>query len=405
VSAPAAEADVESTAWIVDELHRDLVAADPQRWTERSPGAQRAALVRRTRELSPLLGSAATLEVVERVLARITGLGPLEPLLDDEDVTEVMVNGDGSVWIERRGQVTRTGLSLDGDTVLRIIERIVAPLGRRIDRSSPTVDARLPDGSRVNAIVPPAAVDGPCLTIRRFGARRLQLESFAGPGVAQLLRWAVRARSNVVVSGGTGSGKTTLLNALAAVLPEGDRVITIEDTAELRLATGHVVRLESRAPNAEGSGALPLRDLVRNALRMRPDRIVVGEVRGAEVLDMLAAMNTGHEGSMSTVHANSPADALRRLESMAVLSAADVPIAVVRDLLASAVDLIVQITRGAGGGRHVTTVHEVRPVTGADPVGAPRTRSLVEAGRLTALPQRPPRAPEAIGPLHDWIGK
>ncbi len=394
----------EEVAPIVDELHRGVVAADPQRWAERTSAAQRAALVQRARELSPLLGSAGVLDVVDRVLARTAGLGPLEPLLEDDEVTEVMVNGDGSVWIERGGQVVRTELALDDESVLRIIERIVAPLGRRIDRSSPTVDARLPDGSRVNAVVPPAAVDGPCLTIRRFGARRHRLDEFAGPGVVQLLRWAVRARGNLVVSGGTGSGKTSLLNALAMAVPDGDRVITIEDTAELRLGTGHVVRLESRAANAEGSGALSLRELVRNALRMRPDRIVVGEVRGDEVLDMLAAMNTGHEGSMSTVHANSPADALRRLESMVVLSAADVPITVVRDLVASAIDLIVQVTRAPNGGRHITAVHEVQPLAIGEPVGAPRTRALVGSGLVVALPERPPRAPDAVAPLDDWIG-
>ena len=302
-SVNGASADVAGSQhdWLVDAVHADLIAADPLGWGERSPGEQRSSLLARARDLAPLLGASTLLDVVERVLARVVGLGPLEPLLDDDEITEVMVNGDGAVWIEQRGRLHPTGMVLDPTTVLRLIERIVAPMGRRIDRSSPTVDARLADGSRVNAVVPPAAVDGPCLTIRRFGARRVELEAFAGPGAVALLRWAVQARCNLLISGGTGSGKTTLLNALAAVLPPHDRVVTIEDTAELHLAATHVVRLEAREANAEGAGALSMRELVRNALRMRPDRIVVGEVRGDEVVDMLTAMNTGHEGSLCPV--------------------------------------------------------------------------------------------------------
>ena len=244
--------------------------------------------------------------------ARVEGLGPLEPLLADPTVTEVMVNGPGPVWIERDGRLERVDVALDNATIGLLIERVVGPLGLRVDRASPLVDARLADGSRVNVVVPPLAIDGPCVTIRRFGTRRITLDEVCPPGVAALLAWAVRARCNVVVSGGTGAGKTTLLNALAAAIPAGERVVTIEDAAELRLPGDHVVRLESRPPNAEGAGAVDIRELVRNALRMRPDRIVVGEVRGPEALDMLQAMNTGHEGSLSTCHANGPADALRR---------------------------------------------------------------------------------------------
>ena len=261
------------------------------------------------REEAPLLGVRAHDAAVAEVLAEITGLGALEPLLSDPSVSEVMVNGPGPVWVERAGALERTTVELTVPVIEHLIEKVVAPLGLRVDRSSPLVDARLPDGSRVNAVVPPLAVDGPCLTIRRFGARAVPLAEFCSEGVAALLAWAVRARLNVLVSGGTGAGKTTLLNALAAAVPPGERVVTVEDAVELRLPGEHVVRLEARPPNAEGAGEVRLRDLVRNALRMRPDRIIVGECRGAEALDMLQAMNTGVEGSMSTVHANSPRDA------------------------------------------------------------------------------------------------
>ncbi|MCA1692330.1 MAG: Flp pilus assembly complex ATPase component TadA [Actinobacteria bacterium] len=244
-------------------------------------------------EEAPLLGVRQRERMVGQVLAAVTGLGPLEPLLADGAVTDLMINGPGRVWVERMGVLRRVPLDLDADAIEHLIEKVVAPLGLRVDRASPLVDARLPDGSRVNAVVPPLAVDGPCLTIRRFGARALPVEAFAPPPVAALLRWAVVARMNVLVSGGTGAGKTTLLNALASFIPTGERVITVEDAAELRLPGEHVLRLEARPPNAEGAGEVRVRDLVRNALRMRPDRILVGEVRGPEALDMLQAMNTG----------------------------------------------------------------------------------------------------------------
>jgi pilus assembly protein CpaF len=321
----------------------------------------RAVLEELTRDVAPLAGPTLTARVVDAVVAELRGLGPLQTLADDPTVTEIMVNGGGSVWVERRGRLERAPLLLDEATVLHLIERIVGPLGLRVDRSSPVVDARLPDGSRVHAVVRPLAVDGPCLTIRRFALVAHGLADFCGPEVVGLLRRAVVDRRNIVVSGGTGSGKTTLLNALASAIPGDERVVSIEDAAELRLPLEHVVRLEARPPNAEGAGESRIRDLVRSALRMRPDRIVVGEVRGGEALDMLQAMNTGHEGSLSTCHANSPRDALRRLETMVLMSDVALPLAAVREQLVAAVDLVVQVARRGDGARRVVAVHEIGP--------------------------------------------
>jgi pilus assembly protein CpaF len=337
----------------------------------------------RARRHAPLLGGSEEASVVAAVLARVQGLGPLEPLLADPSVSEVMLNGGGRVWVERDGALQQVGVAVDEATALRLIERIVAPLGLRVDRSSPMVDARLADGSRVNAVVRPLAVDGPCLTIRRFTARAVPLDAFADPSVVALLRSAVADRSNVVVSGGTGAGKTTLLNALAVEIPDTDRVVTIEDAAELRLPGSHVVRLEARPANADGLGAVHVRDLVRNALRMRPDRIVVGEVRGAEALDMLQAMNTGHDGSLSTCHANGPDDALRRLETLCLLAGLELPLAAVREQLVGAVDLVVQVSRAASGARRVVAVGE--PVRHE---GTVRCRALVRRGDVVAAPTR-----------------
>ncbi len=356
---------------------------------------QVAALVRLD---SPLLDDPAVQAVTEAVLARALGLGPLEPLLADPRVTDVMVNGGGRVWIDRDGQVSPTDLVLSEPAVLLIVERIVAPLGLHVDRSSPVVDARLPDGSRVHAVVRPLAVDGPCLTIRRFATRPVQLDDVASPGTAALLAWAVRARSNIVVSGGAGAGKTTLLNALAAGIPAGERVITIEDAAELRLPGDHVVRLEARTANAEGTGEVRIRDLVRASLRMRPDRIVVGEVRSGEALDMLQAMNTGHEGSLSTCHANGAVEALRRLETMVLMGDVDLPHAVVREQIATAVDLVVHVAR-TPTGRRVVDVAEVGQVFH----GELGVRSLLDDGRLAALTRRAPRSPAAGGPCAEWV--
>ncbi len=384
-----------------ERLHQLVVAASAQH----APTAGlRSHVERLARTHAPLLGGAALDAVVGAVTARVQGLGPLDPLLADPEVSEVMVNGPGPVWVERRGRLERMETSLDTATIERLIERVVGPLGLRIDRSSPLVDARLPDGSRVNAVVPPLAVDGPCLTIRRFGARRLTLAEVCPPGVAELLAWAVRSRANVLVSGGTGAGKTTLLNALGAEIPAGERVVTIEDAAELRLPGEHVVRLEARPANAEGVGEVPLRHLVRNALRMRPDRIVVGEVRGPEALDMLQAMNTGHEGSLSTCHANSPADALRRLETMVLTGSVALPLEAVREQVHAAVDLIVQVARTADGWRGVVEVAEVDTVAVAHgDVGWSRVRTLADRTGLTHLPRRTPRRLAADAADPRWI--
>jgi pilus assembly protein CpaF len=312
----------------------------------------------------------------------------------------VMVNGPGLVWVERAGRLSRTDVVVDCALAEHLIERVVAPLGLRVDRVSPFVDARLPDGSRVHAVVPPLAVDGPHLTIRRFGARAIPLTSMCSPDVARLLAAAVRSRLNLVVSGGTGSGKTTLLNALAAEIPPGDRIVTIEDAAELRLPGDHVVRLEARPANADGLGEVTVRTLVRNALRMRPDRIVVGECRGPEALDMLQAMNSGHEGSLSTCHANGPADALRRLETMVLMGEVALPLAAVREQLVAALDLLVHVVRRPDGSRVVAAVAEVVDESASPVLRAPRrVRVLADDEGLRAEPLRPPRDARFFGPI------
>jgi pilus assembly protein CpaF len=293
------------------------------------------------------------------------GLGPLEPLMQDPSVSDILVNGAKEVYVERRGKLQRTYVIFRDDKhLLQVIERIVSAVGRRVDESSPMVDARLPDGSRVNAIIPPLALDGPVLSIRRFAAdpyRMADLIEFGTltAGLGEILRAAVQARLNILVSGGTGAGKTTMLNVLSNAIPNTERIVTIEDSAELQLQQEHVVRLETRPPNIEGQGAVTQRDLVRNALRMRPDRIVVGEVRGPEVLDMLQAMNTGHDGSLSTVHANSTRDALSRLETMVLMSGVSLPVRAMRDYIASALDLMVHLARLSDGTRKVTRVTEI----------------------------------------------
>ncbi|HET6849084.1 MAG TPA: CpaF family protein [Gaiellales bacterium] len=327
-------------------------------------GDPRAALAARARDLlrGELLAAAEVDRVVEAMLDDALGAGPLEPLMRDPDVTEVIVNGPHEVYAERRGTLRRERIEFEDAAHLRhVIERIVSAVGRRVDEASPMVDARLPDGSRVNAVIPPVAIDGPLLTIRRFASGGLRIEQLVAIGSlddaqADLLRICVERRLNVVISGGTGTGKTTLLNALAAFIAAEERIVTVEDAAELRLAQPHVVRLETRPANVEGRGAIDLRALVRNALRMRPDRIVVGEVRGPEALDMLQAMTTGHDGSLTTVHASSTADALRRIETMVLMAGLDLPHAAVRDHVRSAVDVIVQLVRGADGTRSVRAV-------------------------------------------------
>jgi pilus assembly protein CpaF len=340
----------------------------------------------------PLLSVDACAQVVDGVVALTLGLGRLAPILADPTVTEVMVNGpDKDIWIERDGRLERLAFRLDARSIGLLVERVVAPLGLRADRSAPLVDARLPDGSRVNAVLPPLAIDGPYVTIRRFGARVLELDEVASRPVAALLAWAVAARLNLVVSGGTGTGKTTLLNALASRIPSGERVITIEDAAELRLPHDHVLRLESRPANAEGAGEVQIRDLVRNALRMRPDRIVVGEVRGAEALDMVQAMNTGHEGSLSTCHANSPGDALRRLETMVLSAGIGLPFDAVRQQLAASIDLIVHVARGRDGRRAVVTIEELLPLADQRSGSPLATRQLADRRDVVATPMRQAR--------------
>jgi pilus assembly protein CpaF len=317
-----------------------------------------------------ILDAAARDELVRLIATRAHGMGPLEPLLADGAVDEIMVNGDGVVWVERDGRLERTGVSFATQQQLRdVIERILAPLGRRVDDAEPLCDARLPDGSRVNVVIPPLAIDGPMLTIRRFRRLALTGEDLVAlgtwpPALRDFLAGAVRARLAILICGGTGSGKTTTLNVLSSFIPLGERVVTIEDTAELRLQQPHVVRLEARPPNVEGRGEITIRRLVRNALRMRPDRIVVGEVRGAEALDMLAAMTTGHDGSLCTVHASSPEQALRRLETLALMSDVALSHAAVREQVADAVDLVVHQARQPDGSRKIVAVSEVVRVAG-----------------------------------------
>jgi pilus assembly protein CpaF len=296
----------------------------------------------------------------------ILGHGPLERLLADESVTEIMVNGPHDVWVERQGRLYETTVRFTDESHLRrIINKIVAQVGRRIDESSPLVDARLPDGSRVNAVIPPLSLSGPLVTIRKFSKKRFDLNDLIRLGTlstetVEFLQRCVLAELNILISGGTGSGKTTLLNALSTAIPETDRIITIEDAAELRLHQRHVLRLEARPKNIEGEGEIPIRELVRNSLRMRPDRIIVGEVRGAEALDMLQAMNTGHDGSLCTVHANSPRDALARIETMVLMAGFDLPVRAIRQQVASALDLIVHLERLEDGSRKITSITEVQ---------------------------------------------
>jgi len=304
-------------------------------------------------------------QIFHDILDELTGFGPIQPLLDDEDVSEVMVNGPKKVFVEKKGKLIKSAVTFDDDDhVLRIIDRIILPLGRRVDADTPTVDARLPDGSRVNAVIRPVSIDGPSITIRKFRKDKLSVQQLIDYGsltqnMAEFIRACVLAHLNIVISGGTGSGKTTLLNVLSSFIQEEERIVTIEDAAELQLQQDHVLRMETKVPNIDGKGAVSIRDLVRNSLRMRPDRIIVGECRGGEALDMLQAMNTGHDGSLTTLHANSPRDALSRLETMVMMAGMELPLKVVRQQISSAVDLIVQQTRLKDGSRKVTAITEV----------------------------------------------
>ena len=337
------------------------VSMDPQQLRDRvvsdikSHLAQEAGISRDDRDR-------LTAEICDDIL----GHGPLERLLADDSVTEIMVNGPFDVWVERQGLLYETSVHFNDDSHLRrIINKMVAQVGRRIDESSPMVDARLPDGSRVNAVIPPLSLSGPLVTIRKFGRTRLMLDDMVKIGTLSLetvefLKRCVRAELNILISGGTGTGKTTLLNALSTAIPDSDRIVTIEDAAELKLNQRHVLRLESRPKNIEGEGEIPIRELLRNSLRMRPDRIIVGEVRGPEALDMLQAMNTGHDGSLSTVHSNSTRDALSRIETMVLMAGYDLPMRAIRGQISSALDLIVHLERLEDGTRRVTAVTEVQ---------------------------------------------
>ena len=311
------------------------------------------------------LSAAERERIAEEISEDILGYGPIQRFLDDREVTEIMVNSTNPIFVERAGKISRTTSRFSSEEHLRqVIERIVASVGRRVDEASPMVDARLPDGSRVNAIIPPLAVDGPALTIRKFAADPygvddlIHFKTMTRP-MATLLAACVEGKLNILISGGTGSGKTTLLNVMSSFVPANERIVTIEDSVELQLLQEHVVRLESRPANIEGKGLVTIRDLVRNSLRMRPDRIVVGEVRGAEALDMLQAMNTGHEGSMSTLHANSPRDALSRLETMVLMAGLDIPVSAVREYISSALSVIIQLSRMSDGTRRITQVSEI----------------------------------------------
>jgi len=319
---------------------------------------------------SIILSRSERQRLFEQIVAEILGYGPIEPLLADETITEIMVNGAKNVYLERKGKIERVNASFESDEhLMRIIDRIVAPLGRRIDESSPYVDARLPDGSRVNAIIPPLSLIGPVLTIRKFARTPFTVENLIDfgtitPEAIEFLKACVIARLNVVVSGGTGSGKTTFLNVLSGFIPNDERIITVENAAELQLRQEHVVTLESRPPNIEGKGEVSIRDLVINCLRMRPDRIIVGECRGGEALDMLQAMNTGHDGSLTTIHSNSPRDTLARLETMTLMAGMDLPLRAIREQVASAINLIIHQERMKDGSRKVVNITEVQGMEG-----------------------------------------
>jgi pilus assembly protein CpaF len=354
--------------FVIDSLTRELETDNP-------PFEKREAFVRqKLDEVFTRLGNKVPASIrqqlTQETLNEVLGYGPIEPLLNDPDVTEVMVNGPRKVYVEKKGQLTKTGINFDNDEhVLRVIDRIILPLGRRVDADSPTVDARLPDGSRVNAVIPPVAIDGPTITIRKFRKDKLSVQELVDfgsltPQMAEFLRACVVSRLNIVISGGTGSGKTTLLNVLSSMIPSEERIVTIEDAAELQLQQDHIVRLETKVANVDGRGQVSIRDLVRNSLRMRPDRIVVGECRGGETLDMLQAMNTGHDGSLTTLHANTPRDALARMETMVLMAGMDLPIKVIRQQVSAAVDLIIQQTRLKDGTRKVTAITEVAGMEG-----------------------------------------
>src|SRR3954471_3499826 len=404
VALPSAPASTDD-GLLKQRVHRRLVTLGVD-----DPGVDadgvRQALGDLLRDEQPLLAGPRFDALLEALTHEVAGLGPLEPLLADPTVTEVMVNGPEHAYVERRGRLESVALGLDAAAIVHLVERVVAPLGLRLDRASPMVDARLPDGSRLHAVIPPLAVDGPCVTIRRFRARAVELADFGVDGLAaRFLQRAVHAGWNVLVAGATSAGKTTLLNTLSQAIPHTERVVTIEETAELRLAQPHLVRLEARPANAEGIGAVAVRELVRAALRMRPDRLVVGEVRGGEALDMLQALNTGHDGSMSTIHANGPADALTRLETLVLLAGSGLPLPAGRGhmtaQMTSSIDAVVFVARGRNGARRVESIAEVDGCTGSGvrPLFLRREATLVPVTR----PTRPARRSDLAAPGGDAV--
>ncbi len=354
--------------YLLEQISRELESDPP-------PAAQRRAKIQQVLQSSydqtrVILPSTIKEQLFREIMDDLYGFGTLQPLLDDPSISEVMVNGKGYVYIEQKGRLIKTQIKFGSDEeILRIIERIILPLGRHIDPESPMVDARLPDGSRVNAIIPPVAIDGPSITIRKFGKGTLSIQQLIDlgtitPGMAEFIRACVLSKFNIIVSGGTGTGKTTLLNVLSNFIPEEERIVTIEDAAELNLQQEHIVRLETKPPNVEGLGQVSIRDLVRNSLRMRPDRIIIGEVRSGEAMDMLQAMNTGHDGAITTLHANSSRDTISRLETMCMMSGIEIPIKIVRTQIAAAIDLIIQLSRLKDGTRKVTQITEVSGMEG-----------------------------------------
>ncbi len=361
---------IELSLWIVDRVQGSMGNQTELKRTAESERMLQDRFSNYYRQSGVNLSDAQVKRLYEMVTDELFGFGPIEPLLRDESVSEVMVNGPNVVYVEQRGKVTQTPIRFaNDDHVLKVIDRIIRPLGRRIDRKWPMVDARLPDGSRVNAIIPPCSIDGPTVTIRKFSKKKLEVSDLIRFGsmtdqMAEFLRACVVSRLNIVVSGGTGSGKTTLLNVLSNFIPEEDRIVTIEDSAELKLGQDHVVRLEAKPAEIDGSGRVSINDLVINSLRMRPERIVIGECRGGETMAMLQAMNTGHDGSLTTLHANTPRDACSRMETMAMMAGMDMPLKVIREQVASAVDLIVQQTRLEDGQRKVAYVTEVQGMEG-----------------------------------------
>jgi pilus assembly protein CpaF len=351
---------------LLSDNHDGSKKIDPDRLRSKVENCYNAVL----EEENLLYNHSVRQQILDWVMADILGYGPIEPLLSDPDITEIMVNGYDQIYVERFGLIEPTSVKFEDDAhLMRVIDRIVSPIGRRVDESSPMVDARLPNGYRVNATIPPLSLTGPVLTIRKFAARPFTAQDLIAnltmsAQLVNFLKCCVEARVNLAVSGGTGTGKTTLLNVLSSFIPESERIITIEDTAELQLSQEHVVRLEKRPPNIEGKGEISIRQLVINALRMRPDRIVVGECRGGEALDMLQAMNTGHDGSMTTVHANTPRDALRRIETMVLMAGMELPLKAIREQVASSIELIVHLDRVRDGSRKVVKVSEVQGMEG-----------------------------------------